>query len=498
MNKETTFFEEKQELIKKAYKQFDAPLTEKSAKLFIKSIVLNKDQVANYRFYPFIVYEQQRIRYHKITKYGKARLKVKNRPISLVAHRDALIYSFYADKLKKPYEDYLYQHDINLVPTAYRPKRSNITAAKEVFDFISESNGCWIFKGDFKGFFDNLRHKILKKNLCHVLKLNSLDKDWSAVFKALTKYRYVENNNLKKAVRKAHTGNENSYVLGRKQIKKLIEKGGLLVEGPNQIGIPQGTSLSAVFANIYMVEFDEKLETIVKEKEGLYRRYSDDFVIVVPKKSLSASECENFTDHFTKLSESITKLCIEKEKTKTFLYQNKNIKKVSTDSNGLRDTWFDYLGFIFNGSVVRLRNKGIYKFHYKSKRAINRFLRIERDRREINSNGKRFGKVKYRLVWKNSVQKFIQLNIPKQVQYNKRIAWTNKYIRENLVEHKIAAKNYLSMNQYGERYTMLGYAKRAQKAFEKNGFYKVDILKPILRQIRKNQEQVHKIRVQMK
>ncbi|MDN3985676.1 reverse transcriptase/maturase family protein [Lactiplantibacillus plantarum] len=498
MGKITALIYENQRIINKTYKQFDAPLTNDSAKAFLNSTALNENQVAHYRFYPFITYAQRQIHYHRQTKHRKAHIKVKERPISLVAHRDALIYSVYSDKLKQPYEDYLLQHNINLIPTAYRNNRSNITAAKEVFDFIAESNACWIFKGDFKGFFDNLRHKILKQNLCDVLNKPFLSRDWVAVFKALTRYRYVENNDLKKAVRMAHTGNENSYILGRKQIKQLIKKGNLSIQGPNQIGIPQGTSLSAVLANVYMVKFDEELEKIVQKKQGLYRRYSDDFVIVIPQKNLSALECKIFAEYFIKLSEDITKLCIEKDKTKTFRYQNNNIMKISKDGNELQDTWFDYLGFVFNGSVVRLRNKGIYKFHYKSKRAINRFLRIEKDRQHVNSIGKNFGKVKYRKVWKHSKQRFTPLNIPQKTRYNKRIVWTEKHIRENLIEHKLAVKMYLSMKRYGDRYTMLGYAKHAQKIFEENDYYQVDILGPIQRQIQKNQRRVHEIRVYMK
>lgn len=111
------------------------------------------------------MYSQKQARYHRSRGHLRAHLKNKVRPIALVAHRDALIYATYSGKLEEPYEEYLSNHNLERVPTAYRKKlkHANINAAKEVFDFIVDSEKCWIIKGDFQGFFDNLRHKILKK-----------------------------------------------------------------------------------------------------------------------------------------------------------------------------------------------------------------------------------------------------------------------------------------------------------------------------------------------
>lgn len=48
-------------------------------------------------------------------------------------------------------------------------------------------------------------------------------------------------------------------------------------------GIPQGTAISAVFANVYAIEFDIAIKQISDKYNGIYRRYSDDFVLVIPK-----------------------------------------------------------------------------------------------------------------------------------------------------------------------------------------------------------------------
>ncbi|HEM0173375.1 TPA: RNA-dependent DNA polymerase, partial [Listeria monocytogenes] len=54
----------------------------------------------------------------------------------------------------------------------------------------------------------------------------------------------------------------------------------------NKFGIPQGSAISAVFANIYASEFDLKLKEIADEFSGIYRRYSDDFILVIPKSDI--------------------------------------------------------------------------------------------------------------------------------------------------------------------------------------------------------------------
>ncbi|MFO5290742.1 hypothetical protein RCL44_24885, partial [Salmonella enterica subsp. enterica serovar 1,4,[5],12:i:-] len=79
----------------------------------------------------------------------------------------ALIYKYYSEILGYNYEKYVKNNNFQLVATAYRKNigMDSIKAAREVFNFIDQTNESWIIKGDFHHFFDTLNHKILIKNI---------------------------------------------------------------------------------------------------------------------------------------------------------------------------------------------------------------------------------------------------------------------------------------------------------------------------------------------
>lgn len=65
----------------------------------------------------------------------------------------------------------------------------------------------------------------------------------------------------------------------------------------------------------------------------------------------------------------------------------------------------------------------------------------------------------------------------------------------NLTEVKLSTRMYLSGRRYGEYFSMVGYAKRAQSILENNREqYEVQVLSQITWQLHVNQVRVHKIR----
>lgn len=50
-------------------------------------------------------------------------------------------------------------------------------------------------------------------------------------------------------------------------------------------GIPQGIGISTLLSNIYMLPFDREISAFVNQHGGLYRRYCDDIMIIIPHDS---------------------------------------------------------------------------------------------------------------------------------------------------------------------------------------------------------------------
>lgn len=437
--------------LSKKYKHFDAPLISEEKVLNFLNKIENRKFVSNYRFHPFILFYKKRRLYKKLKETKALMSKEKIRPIALTAHHDSIIYRYYGIILSQKYENYIKDNDIDEVPTAYRRSKhiSNITAAKEAIDTICSYKNCWIIKGDFESFFDNIRHKKLKDNLIKALGVKELSSDWKSVFKSLTKYRFVKKENLDSIINDGKLlARDSCYTINRKELGDLVRNKLLKIDGPNQVGIPQGTSLSAFLANTYMIDFDSRAKQLVDEYRGFYRRYSDDFIIVIPKSNLNYDDVKSILNNIILMSKNIVKLTIKDEKTKIFRYNDsQNVNVTQCFENGLeKNSWFDYLGFKFNGKVVMMREKSVYRFHYKSKRMI------------------------------------------------RSLAWKERHFKSCYdSQKKLGTMHYLTVNN--KKYSMVGYAKRANSIFENNDFgYESKNIKQIENQINKNKKYMGKRR----
>ena len=463
----------KDELEKTAttYKHFDKPLSNNVKRKIVKEILRDNNYGARYRHLPFIEFPIIFQKYNRKKKRYK-----KKRVISLPSHHDAFLYKIYSKLLSECYEIYLRQKELSEIPLAYRKGHSNITGAKEAIDKIS-SQDSWVIKGDFSHFFDNLNHNVLIKNVKKVIRNidgGKYSNDWQKILKNLMDYRYVDLKDISNEVIPNHDGI--SYVSSLSELDSLLKNGKLKISRKYKVGIPQGTALSAVLANIYMIEFDEWIRNYLKQFDGFYRRYSDDFIVIIPRQQIETEKVEEIKEKIIAKSRNKLSLIIKKEKTHLY-YHSKQDRRVYlyNSDKGLHKSELNYLGFSFNGVEVNLRPKTIYKFRYRGKKAINKLIESISIYQQVQK-----GKYNFDDDELSSWQKCVKESAKKGYAIPKRKQYTKMY----LIPKSIKRKNFLS------------YAYDAEKIFSKNnGKYKVKIKETALKQVGYLQRKFHNERL---
>jgi hypothetical protein len=123
-------------------------------------------------------------------------------------------------------------------------------------------------------------------------------------------------------------------------------------------GIPQGAPISALLSNIYMLDFDIVIAREVEELGGLYRRYCDDIMIVVPTADVDRIEA----------------LAIQEiEKLKLVINPNKTTKADFPEDPShcaLNNGKIQYLGFDFNGTQKLIRASSLSRYYSKMRKGV--------------------------------------------------------------------------------------------------------------------------------
>lgn len=149
-------------------------------------------------------------------------------------------------------------------------------------------------------------------------------------------------------------------------------------------GIPQGSPISAIFANVYMIDFDEKLNDFTKRLKGLYRRYSDDFIIVIP--NVKQEEYDSIANKIMEVVNNTPNLILENKKTAFYYFNKKKLISINNILSGQinESAQLNFLGFSFDGENIKLRDKTITKYYYKLYSTIDKQIKLEL-RREYNN-----------------------------------------------------------------------------------------------------------------
>ena len=353
----------------RTYLHFDLPVSAERA----VALASDPAAVAAHSFYPFLGYTMTTV---KITKddQGKIHKRKKPRDIKIAAHQDAAIYAYYSHLLSIRYEEQLAALNLGACVRAFRSIAgggTNIQFAGEVFDFTDSLRPCVALGFDIEGFFDNLNHVDLKKAWKRTLGVTRLPADHFKVFRSLTEFCWVERaavfeelgisvHNPKALVTE---GNEAGKGIRRKRIcspgdfRSRVRASGLLKKNPAQCkGIPQGSPISALLSNIYMLDFDRVLEEAAAAVGGMYRRYCDDIMVVVPPTA------EADIRRLVQTQIQTLKLSINEGKT--------DRAEFPANRGHAADKPIQYLGFNYNGAVKQLRLSSLNRYYGKMRNGV--------------------------------------------------------------------------------------------------------------------------------
>ena len=350
---ETDDFLHRSMIKKRRYRHFDDPIPDEIRNAGFALTAFDK----KHRFRPLLGFTDETRRVFRDDD-GKLQTKIKPRPIRFASHQDAAYLQAYAEYLSTRYEAALSTHHLGQSVLAYRPTGlTNIHHAKSLFDEIRQRSNCTVVAVDISGFFDTLVHSHLRAELFRVLDAKKLEgHDWH-VFRNITRFAWVETADL-------------DYVLGKKRARgsRICKpqdfdrhvrstKSGLVQVHGDPFGIPQGTPVSGLYANIYLLSFDQHIAGLSASLGGSYRRYSDDIALVFP----SGVDGQELVDVVQKHLADFG-LCLSEDKTDMARFTSHPLAC---------DQPIQYLGFIFDGQNTTIRDSSLNRYREKMQIGIH-------------------------------------------------------------------------------------------------------------------------------
>ena len=341
------------------YRHFDLPVNE----AFVRKVV-DPAWVSRHVFSPLIHYTKTEKRYKKCPETGLRTITSKQRSIRYAAHRDACILAYYAYQINQGLKSYYDAIGISDSVIAYRTLGlANYDFAAEALAFAQAHAPVMILAFDVTSFFDTLDHDLLKKRLKILLKFTKLPDHWYKVFRFITRFHYVDLEELK-----AHkVFGPRLKAKGHDRIASIRElKTEAVSFHPNpelakgyRRGIPQGTPISAAASNLFMMEFDVAMRTYCDKIGAFYRRYSDDILVICKPDEAVVVEAEIYR-------------LITSEKLKFALHKTEKTLFNSESAASLSKRSAQYLGFTFNERGPAIRESSLSRQWREMRYAIKR------------------------------------------------------------------------------------------------------------------------------
>lgn len=382
----------------KRYPHIGLPIAPRQVAAVI-SYIKSPDKIAHHAFMPFIRREMISHPYRVNSDTGVKERKRKVRKLTYASHLDSAIFAYYALKLQKSYEVFVRKNHLENVAVAYRKikcpngggNKCNIHIAGDVFQYVRsqlrKNKEVAIITFDIKEFFDSLDHKYLKQSWKKIMGCTDMPEDEYNILKHATKFSYIRENRIfemfkdqilcesgsivrtKRVKRLDYMRDKNAIAYCDRKNIDIIRQSGYIEGHKGNAGIPQGLPISAVLANIYMSSFDIEALAEVQSAGGIYKRYSDDIVVVCPIKE--AVRLKNY------IINHITSIHLEIQERKTNLYEiHKVFGKAMCfhEKDGMKHK-IEYLGFSFDGEHVLIKSAGLSNYFHKMWRSKRRHKR---------------------------------------------------------------------------------------------------------------------------
>ena len=186
------------------------------------------------------------------------------------------------------------------------------------------------------------------------------------------------------------------------------------------------------------------MREISNQYGGIYRRYSDDFVLVVPKvninKSLTMNGFLNLEKEVRELAE-VNEIELQESKTELLEYENRAVFSLGN----YEKTRLDYLGFIFDGETVKMRGKSPYKFYREAYKLINQGMKtkFQKNLHKIPYRKRIYGLYTDLGIKRGTYGNFITYAKRAQASFDKMSPYTNNIMMKQIKNRKKKIENKL-------------------------------------------------------
>lgn len=252
-----------------------------------------------------------------------------------------------------------------------------VEAVLEFAATVDPSAPVWVAECDIRGFYDAVDHGVVLRTLQSLLAAHGLDLD-----ARLSHYlnAYLKHYDYESACDHARAS------LARRGIRapRFSDIPGALNEISCRLqgryGIPQGTFMSCVLANVVLHEADTAVRGVAPSERLLYMRYCDDILIASPERAL-------VEDALQRYQAALVALRLPYHEPASFTTYGRGFwKHKSKQPYPWRQRadkgavpWLSFLGYqISRDGTVRARRQSVQRELEKQERAVTKVLRLAR------------------------------------------------------------------------------------------------------------------------